>query len=141
MDLTRRQFLTRVAAAGGASLAYEAMTGLSLLAAPTPAPFGLQGRVSGVRVVILGGGLAGMTVAYELGKVGYDCRVLEARGRPGGRVLTVRRGTTSEEDGARETAAFDNGLYFNAGPSRARRMKRSPRFAGPMAAFTSPATT
>src|SRR5688500_16715132 len=118
MDLTRRRFLARVAAAGSASLAYEAMVGLGLLAAPTQAPFDLTGRVSGVRVVILGGGLAGMTVAYELGKVGYDCRVLEARARPGGRVFTVRRGTVSEEDGPGQTAAFDDGLYFNAGPMR-----------------------
>src|SRR5688572_11991710 len=99
MSLTRRRFLTRVAAAGGASLAYEAMNGLGLLAAPTQAPFSLAGRVSGTRVVVLGAGLAGMTVAYELGKVGYDCQLLEARGRPGGRVFTVRRGTVSEEDG------------------------------------------
>ena len=53
--------------------------------------------MSGVLVLILGGGLAGLTTAYELGKVGYDCRVLEARARPGGRVFTVRRGTVSEE--------------------------------------------
>ena len=45
-------------------------------------------------------------------------RFLEARGRPGGRVLTVRRGTVSEEDGPPQTAAFDAGLYFNAGPMR-----------------------
>jgi monoamine oxidase len=57
-------------------------------------------------------------VAYDLGKVGYDCRVLEGRARPGGRVFTVRRGTVSEEDGAAQTAAFDEGLYFNAGPMR-----------------------
>jgi monoamine oxidase len=118
MDLTRRRFLEGMAAAGGASLLYETMTGLGLLAAPAQAPFDLTGRVSGVRVVILGAGLAGMTVAYELGKVGYDCRVLEARARPGGRVLTVRRGTVSEEEGASQTAAFDEGLYFNAGPMR-----------------------
>jgi len=119
MDLTRRRFLARVAAAGGAPLVYEAMTGLGLLAAPqAQAPFGLTGRVSGVRVVILGAGLAGMTVAYELGKAGYDCRVLEARARPGGRAFTVRRGTVSEEDGPGQTAAFDEGLYFNAGPMR-----------------------
>ncbi len=115
---TRRRFLTRVAAAGGASLVYEAMTGLGLLAAPTQAPFELSGRVSNVRVLILGAGLAGLTTAYELGKVGYHCRVLEARPRPGGRVFTVRRGTVSEEDGPGQTAAFDEGLYFNAGPMR-----------------------
>ena len=119
MSLTRRQFVTRVAAAGSVSLAYEAMTGLGLLSAPAQqTPFELSGRVSGVRVVVLGGGLAGLTAAYELGKVGYDCRVLEARARPGGRVFTVRRGTVSEEDGPGQTAAFDDGLYLNAGPMR-----------------------
>ena len=44
--------------------------------------------------------------------------MLEARARPGGRVFTVRRGTVSEEDGPGQTAAFDDGLYFNAGPMR-----------------------
>jgi monoamine oxidase len=118
MVLTRRHFLIRAAAAGGASLVYEGMASLGLLAAPTQTRFDLSGRVSGVRVLVLGAGLAGLTVAYELGKVGYDCRVLEARARPGGRVFTVRRGTVSEEDGSSQTAAFDDGLYFNAGPMR-----------------------
>ena len=118
MVLTRRDFLTRAAAVGGASLVYEGMTGLGLLAAPTQTRFDLAGRVSGIRVLVLGAGLAGLTVAYELGKVGYDCRVLEARARPGGGVFTVRRGTVSEEDGSSQTAAFDDGLYFNAGPMR-----------------------
>ena len=118
MSLTRRRFLTRIAAAGGSSLAYEAMTGLGLLAAAPQAPFSLAGRVNGTRVVILGAGIAGLTAAYELGKAGFDCRVLEARARPGGRCFTVRRGTVSEETGAAQTAAFDDGLYFNAGPMR-----------------------
>jgi monoamine oxidase len=118
MVLTRRRFLVHTVAAGGGSLVYEAMTGLGLLATPIQSPFELSGRVSGVRVLILGAGLAGMTAAYELGKVGFDCRVLEARPRPGGRVFTVRRGTVSEEDGSTQTAAFDDGLYFNAGPMR-----------------------
>ena len=100
---------------GAPPLVQEEMRGLGPLAPPVQAPFELTGRAPGVRVVILGGGLAGMTVAYELGKVGYDCRVLEARARPGGRVFTVRRGTVSEEDGSGQTAAFDEGLYFNAG--------------------------
>ena len=118
LAVTRRRFLTRVAAAGGASLAYEAMTALGLLAAPSQGSFNLAGRVSGVRVVILGAGLSGMTAAYELGKAGFDCRVLEARARSGGRVFTVRRGTASEEPGTAQTSTFDEGLYFNAGPMR-----------------------
>jgi monoamine oxidase len=118
MVLPRRQFLERLAAVGSVSLAYEGMMGLGLLAAPSQRPFNLTGRFSGVRVVILGAGLAGMAVAYELGKVGFDCRVIEARARPGGRVFTVRRGTASEEQGGSQTAAFTEGLYFNAGPMR-----------------------
>ena len=102
--MTRRQFLTRLAAAGGASLTYEAMTALGLLAAPSQSPFNLAGRVSGVRVAILGAGLSGMTAAYQLGKAGCDCSVLEARARPGGRVFTVRRGTVSEERAPTPTA-------------------------------------
>lgn len=118
MGITRRRFLERMAAAGGGALAYEAMVGLGLLAAPPQRAFSLSSRAPGTKVVILGAGLAGMTVAYELGKVGFDCRVLEARPRPGGRVLTVRRGTVSEEQGPAQTAAFDHGQYFNAGPMR-----------------------
>jgi hypothetical protein len=63
MVLTRRHFLTRAAAAGGASLVYEGMSGLGLLATPTQTRFDLSGRVSGVRVLVLGAGLAGLTVA------------------------------------------------------------------------------
>lgn len=118
MTLTRRIFLQRVAALGGGALAYEAMLGLGLLAQPSQTPFGLSGRVAGVKVLVLGAGISGLTIAYELGKVGFDCRVLEARARPGGRCFTVRRGTVSEEEGARDTAGFDEGLYFNAGPMR-----------------------
>ncbi len=119
MDLTRRRFLTQIGAVGGASLVHEAMIGLGLLASPgQPTRFELPGRVSNVRVLVLGAGLTGLTVAYELGKAGYDCRVLEGRPRPGGRVLTVRRGTVSDEDGPAQAATFDDGLYFNAGPMR-----------------------
>ena len=118
MAQTRRQFLGRIAAAGGAPLVYEAMTGLGLLAVPTQARFDLRGQVSGVRVVILGAGVAGLAIAYELGKLGYQCQVLEARPQPGGRVYTVRRGDVSEEDGPRQVARFDEGLYFNAGAMR-----------------------
>ena len=116
--LTRRHFIERVAAVGGVSFAYDALTGLGLLAAPQQTPFSLSGDVKGVRVAIIGGGLAGLTVAYELGKRGYGCTVLEARNRPGGRVHTIRRGTVSEEDGPTQTCAFDEGLYFNSGAMR-----------------------
>ena len=118
--LTRRNFIERAALAGGASLAYETMTGLGLLAAPATqvSSFDLQGNGAGVKVIILGAGIAGMTTAYELGKLGYNCQILEARDRPGGRAHTIRRGTVSEEDGPTQTCAFDEGQYFNCGAMR-----------------------
>lgn len=74
----------------------------------------------GVKVVILGGGIAGLVSAYEMGKLGFQCTVLEARDRPGGRNWTVRNGTTVEfVDGTKQTARYvDSKSYFNAGPAR-----------------------
>ena len=64
-------------------------------------------------------GIAGLTAAYELGKAGYDCVVLEASSRPGGRNWTIRGGTTERDlDGHVQTARFGQGQYLNAGPAR-----------------------
>jgi monoamine oxidase len=41
------------------------------------------------RVIVIGAGFAGLAAAYELSLAGYDVRVLEARDRLGGRVLTL----------------------------------------------------
>jgi monoamine oxidase len=46
--------------------------------------------VRGVRVVVVGAGLAGLTAARHLAAAGADVRVLEARARIGGRVWTRR---------------------------------------------------
>lgn len=71
------------------------------------------------KIILLGAGLAGMTAAYELTKLGYTCTLLEARGRAGGRVFTVRKGSVNEEtDNGTASADFDEGMYYNAGPSR-----------------------
>ncbi|QCR25167.1 amine oxidase [Pontibacter sp. SGAir0037] len=87
-------------------------------AAPAHA-FKLEGESKGKHIIILGAGLAGMTAAYELGKLGYQCTILEARTRTGGRCWSVRNGATeTETSNLRQTASFDSGLYFNAGPSR-----------------------
>jgi monoamine oxidase len=54
------------------------------------------------RVLILGGGLAGLCTAYELKNQGHQATVIEAQLRPGGRVHTIR-------------APFAPGLYGEAG--------------------------
>src|SRR5262249_46047614 len=53
-------------------------------------------------VVVLGGGLAGLSAAYELKKIGHKVTILEARKFAGGRLQTIRD--------------FDDGLYAEAGP-------------------------
>jgi monoamine oxidase len=74
----------------------------------------------GVRVLILGSGIGGLVSAYELGKAGFQCTLLEARDRPGGRNWTVRNGTPVEfVDGTKQTAQYISpDSYFNAGPAR-----------------------
>ncbi len=120
--LTRRQFVNLVGKAGGFGAAYLVMQGLGLLpddlvhASPPELEPGSGG---GSSVVILGAGLAGLTAAHLLGKAGYDCHLLEARERVGGRCWTLRRGDSVEERGhARQVCEFDDGLYFNPGPAR-----------------------
>lgn len=47
-------------------------------------------RPSGPRVIVVGGGFAGLAAAYELSHAGADVTVLEARNRIGGRVVSFR---------------------------------------------------
>lgn len=51
--------------------------------------------------------MAGLVAGYELSKLGHDVTLLEARARPGGRVLTLRE-------------PFAGGLYAEAGAARIR---------------------
>jgi monoamine oxidase len=54
------------------------------------------GRESKKRVVVIGGGFAGLTAAFELKAAGYDVTVLEARNRVGGRVLSFNAANKNE---------------------------------------------
>ena len=95
MAVTRRDFLMRVGQLGGYGAAFSFMQSLGLLPAQE-----ITHEVAtlrkvpghGTTVVILGGGIAGLVSAYELGKLGYRCTLLEARARVGGRNWTVRGG-------------------------------------------------
>lgn len=122
MGISRRQFVVNVGNAGGYGAAHLAMRSLGLVAVSTSgaaAPALADGSGRGRKVVILGAGIAGLVAAYELGKAGYQCVVLEARDRVGGRNWSVRRGSKVEmNDGSTQTCTFDEGLYFNAGPAR-----------------------
>jgi monoamine oxidase len=120
--LTRRELIWRAALTGGYGAAFLAMRSLDLLASPPAAtsPFEIPANAGrGTSVVILGAGIAGLVAAYEMRKAGFDCVVLEARSRPGGRNWTIRRASTVEfTDGTVQQCSFDEGQYFNAGPAR-----------------------
>lgn len=54
------------------------------------------------RVIVAGGGIGGLTCAFELMKLGHEVLLLEASGRTGGHVKTLREG-------------LPGGLYADAG--------------------------
>jgi monoamine oxidase len=121
--LTRRRFINLVGKAGGYAAVYNTMAAMGLL--PVPAAYAGPPQLApdsgrGVRVVILGAGIGGLTAAYELGKAGYECVVIEARDRPGGRAWTLRGGDRVEETDSVQTVEWARAehLYFNAGPAR-----------------------
>ena len=117
MEISRRDFLTKTGKAG--LFSYPAMLALGLLKAAPAQSFELPGSGKGRHVIILGAGISGMTAAYELTKLGYTCTILEARNRAGGRCWSIRKASTNQEEGmGLQTASFDEGMYFNAGPSR-----------------------
>lgn len=120
-SVTRRSFLQWLGAVGGSAVVFDAMMAWNLQAGEQPDPPDLMGRADGTKVAILGAGVAGLTAAYELGKVGYDCRILEARDRVGGRNVTARRGHVLKELGKDpQTCEFDDDpdQYLNYGPWR-----------------------
>jgi monoamine oxidase len=122
MAVTRRALLNAMARLGGAGAVYETLAIWDFLKPPPALAAGLEiPRESGAgkTVAVLGAGVAGLCAAYELDRAGYDCVILEADSRLGGRSLTVRRGDSySELGGPVQQCAFEEGLYLNVGPGR-----------------------
>jgi monoamine oxidase len=119
-SMSRRHFLRVLGATGGAAAALGAMDAWGMmLASAAEAPPTLSGNADGRRVIILGAGLAGMTAAYELSKLGYETPIFEARDFAGGRCQTARRGfSLTEVTGVTQRCMFDEGQYINHGPWR-----------------------
>jgi monoamine oxidase len=121
-NLTRRSFIRQVGEYGGC--VFTTMSALGLFTQATGYGAELSGlnhigQKSKRKIVILGAGIAGLTTAYELEKLGYDCVIIEPRTIPGGRSFTLRKGDTiTETNGHTQTCEFDQGLHFNPGPSR-----------------------
>lgn len=117
--LTRRSFLEHLGAVGGSSLVMTALSSWDLMAEGAGQKPTLSGRPAKAKVLILGAGTSGLVVAHELGKLGYDAHVLEARDRVGGIAWSVRRGSTHTEIGGEtQTCTWDDGQYVNAGAWR-----------------------
>ena len=120
--LSRRDFLNLVGAAGGSAAVFQVTTALGMTPviehSVTPQLVPLAGKKR--KVVILGAGISGLTSAYELSKAGYQCIILEASNRPGGRNFTVRHGDFIDEVGNPQQCQFDQAphLYMNAGAAR-----------------------
>ena len=121
MTLSRRNLIHRVGKAGGVAAAYRTMSAMGLLAVPEayagpPALPPGKGR----KVVIIGAGIAGMVLAWELRKAGYAPMILEARARPGGRNWSLRAGDEIRETGSVQRVQWDTAphLYLNPGPAR-----------------------
>jgi len=96
--MRRRDFLKQTAAAA------VPLSASSLLASASSRR-DLERPGAPKKVIVIGAGLAGLSAAYELTRAGHDVTVLEARTRPGGRVLTLRD-------------SFADGLYAEAGATR-----------------------
>ena len=122
MALTRRMLLGELGLLGGAGVSFAAMQmlGIASPGSAKAAGFALPpGSGAGKKVVVLGAGIAGLVAAFELRKAGYAVTVLEARGRIGGRVWTIRGSEKIDQiDRPLQHANFTDGQYFNAGPAR-----------------------
>jgi monoamine oxidase len=118
--VSRRDFLQLAGAVGGSTAAYRAAMALSLMPIAAYAKPELATLSKPKKVLILGGGISGLTSAYELMKKGYQVQVLEASFRAGGRNMTVRHGSRIDETGFPQVCNFDDDpdLYFNCGPAR-----------------------
>ena len=140
---TRRQVLTRIALAGGSVPLVKAMAilGIGQISAQANARsqydpvVAKSGIGTGKKVAIIGAGLSGLTAAYELSLLGYECKIFEADNRPKGRTFTIRPDGSSDSwyqeagkdsEGKQreaEVCTFNEAdgkgsLYFEAGAGR-----------------------
>ena len=92
--LERRDFIKKAVAGGIGSMFLTEATALADNHSVKRAAAATKSQDPRVKkkVIVGGGGIAGLSCAYELMKKGHDVVVLEASGRSGGTVLTVHDG-------------------------------------------------
>src|SRR5579863_4057638 len=117
--VTRRRFLGHLGLVGGSSLVMSALSSWDLMAADAGKRPTLSGQPRNAKVIVLGAGVSGLTLGYELSRLGYDFHILEARDRVGGLCWTVRGGATHTEIGGEtQQCKWEEGSWVNAGPWR-----------------------
>ena len=71
------------------------------------------------RIIVVGAGVAGLVLTYELEKRGANVELWEATKRVGGRNRSIRHGEQPEEIGhPNQVCNLPEGGYLNAGPGR-----------------------
>ncbi|MCB9736080.1 MAG: FAD-dependent oxidoreductase [Deltaproteobacteria bacterium] len=86
---SRRAFLGQVGAlAAATALPFELGAGCASTGAAAPKDRSVA--ASGLRIAIVGGGMAGLACCDRLARAGVHAEVYEASGRPGGRMLSPR---------------------------------------------------
>jgi len=118
--MSRRQLLHMIGTVAGGAAMYNAMSSLGYAAdSQYSGPVKLTGAPPDTKVLVLGGGWAGLVAALELRAAGYNVQLLEYNSRSGGRAWTLRGGDVyTEMGGATQHCGFDPGLYVNPGPWR-----------------------
>ncbi len=103
-EVKRRDFLRNTLAAGVGSTLTPSVLLAEQGEVESPQPLDYPPPASGKKkkVIVAGAGIAGLCCAYELMKKGHEVTVLEASGRHGGHVFTVRDG-------------LSDGLYADGG--------------------------
>ena len=122
-SLTRLAFLNWIGAVGGSAAVYPMALALGLMPGKAGgAPRRVRPLGGGTKrsIALLGGGMSSLMCAYELERAGYQCTILEASHRIGGRNMTLRSGDLIDETGHPQRCQFDDhpDLYFNAGAAR-----------------------
>lgn len=119
-EMTKRSFLQSVGMIGGTAAVMTAMQGWDIgFASEVDRPPEMSTDGNGKKVIILGAGLAGMVLAYEMGKKGYKTKIIEALDYAGGRCVSARKGSVIEEIGGdKQVCNFQDGNYVNYGPWR-----------------------
>jgi monoamine oxidase len=65
------------------------------------------------KVVVVGAGISGITTAYRLHSQGIDVNLYEARGRVGGRILTIKINNHSAELGGQNISDGGEAIHLN----------------------------